>query len=129
MTRIEVFKNLVLNLRELSKCEERKVAAVITDKELTQVYSIGINGGPKGQAQCMCVTEGKYGCVHAEINALVKCYAKDTDKIMFVSLAPCKTCAATIVNMGFSTVYYVDAWKEDKGLNLLEDAGIRVVRI
>lgn len=120
-----------MDLAKLSKCEERSVAAIITDKDMTQVHSIGINGGPKGLADCLCVVDGKYGCVHAEINCLNKNMCSDDDKIMFVTLAPCKQCAAAIINApgGFSTVFYIDAWKEDAGLKLLRAAGINVVQI
>jgi deoxycytidylate deaminase len=124
--RYEVFKDFTLKLATLSKCKERQVAAVITDADMTQVYSIGINGGPKGLDDCLCVTEGKYGCVHAEINALIKCTSADPHKVMFVTIAPCKQCAAAIVNAGFSAVYAFEHWKEDTGLKILHDAGIFV---
>jgi deoxycytidylate deaminase len=129
--RIKVFKQFTLNLATLSKCSERNVAAIITDRQLTQVYSIGVNGGPKGLDNCMCKTDGKYGCTHAEINALIKNRANDTDKIMFITLAPCKQCAAAIINSpgGFSVVYYFEDWKEDSGIKLLKAANIQVVRI
>ena len=58
--RIEVFKAFTQQLASLSKCTERQVAAIITNRSLTQVHSIGINGGPKGLADCMCVIDGKY---------------------------------------------------------------------
>ena len=129
--RLKVFKEFTQNLATLSKCQERKVAAIITDKDLTQVYSIGLNGGPKGLTNCLCVVEGKHGCVHAEINCLVKNKCQDTNKVMFVTLAPCKQCAAAIINApgGFSTVYYFEDWKEDTGLKLLRAAGIQVIKI
>lgn len=129
--RMAVFKAFTGNLATLSKCTERHVAAIITDKNLTQVYSIGINGGPKGLADCMCVIDGKYGCLHAEINALIKCNTNDPDKVMFVTLAPCKQCAAAIINApgGFSSVYYFEDWKDDSGIKLLRASGIHVARI
>lgn len=128
MTRQQVFKDFVNSLSNLSKCTERRVAAVITDAAMTQVYSIGLNGGPKGLADCLCVTEGKYGCIHAEINALIKCRSDASDKVMFISLAPCKVCAAAIINTpgGFSAVYYTNSWKDDSGIQLLIEAGIKV---
>lgn len=127
--RISVFANFVRDLASLSKCEERKVAAIITDRELTQIYSIGLNGGPKGLVDCMCKIDGKYGCVHAEINALIKCRSDAPGKVMFVSLSPCKQCAAAIINApgGFSTVYYLQQWKDTTGIELLKKAGIRCV--
>lgn len=129
--RLKVFKSFTKELASLSKCSERGVAAIITDKNLSQVYSIGVNGGPKGLVDCMCNIDGKYGCVHAEINALVKCRSDAQDKIMIVTLSPCKQCAAAIINApgSFSAVYYVDAWKDDSGTKLLKAAGIKVEQI
>ena len=126
-----IFKNFTIDLARLSKCTERKVAAIITDNDLTQVYSIGVNGGPKGLADCMCVIDGKYGCIHAEINALIKCPNTEPNKVMFVTLAPCKQCATAIINApgGFSKVYYFKEWKEDIGLQLLRNAGIHVEQL
>lgn len=131
MNRLTVFKRFAEDLAALSKCNERHVAAVITDKDLTQVYSIGLNGGPKGLVDCMCAIDGKYGCIHAEINALVKCTNTDSDKVMFVTLSPCKQCAAAIINApgGFSAVYYIEQWKDTTGIELLKAAGIKVQQL
>lgn len=124
--RVKVFARFAMDLAHLSKCEEKQVAAIITDKDLTQVYSIGINGGPKGLVDCMCNIGGKYGCVHAEINALVKCRSDAPDKVMFVTLSPCKQCATAIINApgGFSKVYFMERWKDTTGIDLLTNAGI-----
>ncbi len=126
--RMLVFKRFTEDLAVLSKCEERKVAAVITDTNFTQVYSIGLNGGPKGLADCLCITEGKYGCIHAEINALIKCADQYAEKVMFVTLSPCKQCATAIINSPsrITAVYYFEQWKDTSGLLLLKNAGIRV---
>ena len=129
--RLKVFKDFAINLATLSKCTERHVAAIIADKDLSQIYSIGLNGGPKGLADCMCVIDGKYGCIHAEINALTKCRSNEADKVMIVTLSPCKQCAAAIINApgGFSEVCYVEHWKDDSGIKLLQAAGISVKQI
>lgn len=126
--RIKVFKDFTVNLAKLSKCKERQVAAVITDRELTQVYSIGVNGGAKGLGDCMCSIDIKYGCIHAEINALIKCKSEADHKVMFITLSPCKQCAAAIINApgSFDVVYYTTAWKDMSGVKLLKAAGIRV---
>lgn len=129
--RLNAFAKFAKDLAKQSKCKERQVAAVITDKSLSQVYSIGINGGPKGLVDCMCAIEGKYGCIHAEINALVKCRSDDKDKVMFVTLSPCISCAAAIINApgGFSAVYYLEEWKNTEGIKLLKQAGIKCVQV
>jgi deoxycytidylate deaminase len=131
INRINVFKDFTLGLATLSKCEERHVAAIITDKDLTQVLSIGINGGARGLADCMCKLDGKYGCIHAEINALIKCISHEPDKVMIVTLSPCKQCAAAIINTpgGFSAVYYIEEWKDTTGLKMLSAAGINVKQL
>ena len=124
--RLTVFKDFVSSLSTLSKCKERAVAAVITDSNLSQVYSIGINGGPKGGTNCLCAPDKRYGCTHAEINALVKCLCPDTDKIMIISVSPCVQCATAIINApgGFQAVYWIEEWKNKDGIHLLNDAKI-----
>ena len=131
MTKLQVFADFVDNLSKLSKCKEKQVAAVITDKDMMQVYSIGLNGGARGQDDCLCETSGKYGCVHAEINALIKCRSDAADKVMFVTLSPCVACAAAIINApgSFSAVYYLEEWKNDEGLKLLRKSGIKTEKI
>ena len=96
-----------------------------------QVYSIGLNGGARGLDDCLCETTGKYGCVHAEINALIKCRSDAADKVMFVTLSPCVACAAAIINApgSFSAVYYLEEWKNDEGLKLLRKSGIKTEKI
>lgn len=127
--RLSVFANFTKQLASLSKCKERQVAAIITDKDLSQIYSIGVNGGPKGLVDCMCAIDGKYGCIHAEINALVKCRSDAEDKVMIVTLSPCIACAAAIINApgSFSTVYYLEEWKNTEGLLLLKQANINTI--
>ena len=129
--RIKSFAVFAMSLAKQSKCREKQVAAIITDKDMSQVYSIGINGGPKGLVDCMCGMGGKYGCIHAEINALIKCRSDARDKVLFVTLSPCVACAAAIINApgSFSTVYYIEAWKNTEGIRLLKQAGIKVIQI
>lgn len=129
MKREDIFMKFALSLRELSKCEDKKVAAVITDKEMTQVYSIGLNGGPKRGIDCLCKLGEKYSCIHSEAQAIAKNTSTDEDKIMFCTFSPCVTCAALIINTGFSKVYYYEKYKSDEGLNLLKTAGIPTIQL
>lgn len=129
MSKELIFMNFANDLATLSKCKEKKVAAVITNEELTQVYSIGLNGGPSKGDNCLCVAGTKYSCIHAEVQALVKCTSTDSRKIMFVTLSPCRNCAALIVNSGFSRVYYLNTWKDTTGLDILRAARIRVHKV
>lgn len=124
-----MFKNFVSDLTTLSKCEDKKVACVITDEAGTQVYAIGINGGAKGGADCLCKLDGsRYTCVHAEMNALAKCTASGP-KVVVSSFSCCVTCAALMVNSGVTQFYYNEKYKSDAGLKILEDAGVYVKNI
>lgn len=127
--RIAVFVRFVEDLAKLSKCTDKGVAAIIIDDEASQVYSIGINGGPKHGRNCLCTLGGKYTCAHAEANALAKCTVDCHGKTMLCKLSPCVTCATLIVNAGISKVLYIDAYKDDTGLQILAEAGIRVEHV
>lgn len=125
--RLSVFLPFVRDLATLSKCEDKKTAAIIISNDGSQVYSIGVNGGPRGGADCLCHGNTKYTCVHAEANAIAKCTVNDPNKIFICSYSPCVTCASLIVNSGASAVYYLEAYKDATGLDILRAAGIEVV--
>lgn len=127
--RTAVLARFTRDLATLSKCEDRHVAALITNADGTQIYSMGINGGPKGGVQCLCSLGEKYTCIHAEANALAKCTSLDENKVMFVTLSPCVTCAALIANSGVKRLFYIEDYKSDLGLNLLRAQGIGVTKI
>ena len=120
-----VLSRFVEDLATLSKCEDKKVAAIITNNDGSQVYSIGINGGPRRGPQCLCHLGGKYTCIHAEANAIAKDKSTDENKAMFITMGPCPTCAALIANSGITQVYYLEEWKDCTGLTLLQQLGVR----
>ena len=125
---IFALQTFVHQLSKVSKCEDRGVSCLICSQDLYQIYSIGINGGAKGlEVECLCNIGDKYSCIHAEANALVKLNAKDSNKIMICSLAPCSQCAAMIINEpgGFAEVWYLDKYHDTSGLELLQKAGIK----
>lgn len=122
----------------LSKCKDKKTAALLVSADLMQIYSIGINGGPKGGEDCLCQSKddgqallAKYTCVHAEMNCLVKnTVINDVPKIMICTKQPCQICASLIVNActNIVEVWYIEPYWDDTGIKILENAGIRVVR-
>lgn len=118
-----------INLAERSDCKRKQVGCVVTDQKYTQVYAIGYNGGAAKQ-ECLCSGEsGGCGCVHAEINALIKCRVDDNNKVMFTTCYPCKTCAKAIVNSGFSRIYYLGDYRDmGESKIVFKRAGIEVVK-
>jgi deoxycytidylate deaminase len=129
MPKEHVFMNFAIDLSNLSKCTQRGVAAIITDRKLMQVYSIGLNGGPVNGVDCLCQLHGKETCIHAETQAIAKMSTTDKEKVIFTTLSPCITCASLIINSGFIKVYYSEDWKDNPGLKLLRAAGIQVVKV
>lgn len=127
--RTAVLARFTRDLATLSKCEDRHVGALITNADGTQIYSMGINGGPKGGVQCLCSLGEKYTCIHAEANAIAKCTSLDENKVMFTTLSPCVTCAALIANSGVKRLFYLENYKSDLGLNLLKAQGIGVTKL
>lgn len=126
-TRLRIMLDFTADLANLSKCCKRSVAAILTDRDLSQVYSIGINGGPRKGSQCLCGTTGRYGCIHAEINCLIKCQHPTEGMTMIITLSPCVQCASAIINAGITRVIYLEEWKDLQGLALLRQAGVTVL--
>lgn len=128
----KTFINFAKQLAKLSKCQHGQVAAILVSTDFTQVFSIGINGGPVGQKGCVCRNkDAKYGCAHAEQNCLVKNHDRDIPKIMICTTECCPTCATLIVNsnVNICEFWYIKEYKDHRGLKILNDADIFVYRI
>ena len=127
MKKAITFIKFTKQLQKLSKCKHGKVAAILADINFSQIYSIGINGGPSGQVQCCCNDkDAKYGCAHAEQNCLVKNQDYVHDKIMICTKAPCPTCATLIVNSAakIKQFWYIEDYKDGTGIQILSNSGI-----
>lgn len=121
---------------QLSKCKDKKTAALLVSADLTQIYSVGINGGPIGGKDCLCDeqtgSKAKYTCVHSEMNCLVKNRVIDeTPKILICTKQPCQICASLIVNActNIKEVWYLESYWDNTGLQILHDAGIKVIHL
>lgn len=101
----------------------------MTTWDLQQILAIGYNGNARGFANtCDSDEPGACGCVHAEVNALIKCgRGPDGAKKMFTSVSPCLPCAKMIINCGFDSVYFHTAYRKADGLKALEQALIKVI--
>ena len=103
-----------------------QVGTVIVTEDNTQVLSVGYNGNYSGGPnEVESDTPGDSGMLHAEINALLKMgYNNPKRKILYVTLSPCKMCAKAIINAGISKVVYIEKYRCDSGLKILEQSGI-----
>ena len=117
--------------KEISKrsCDPRnKVGAVIVTADNTQVLGIGYNGDwAGGPNKVKSIVPGKSGFIHAEVNALIKMnFSCHKEKKIYVTLSPCSVCAKAIINGGISELIYLDDYRDRSGLDILDEAGVRI---
>jgi len=121
----EVYMRMAEELQKRSTCARLQVGTVITDQRLENVLAIGYNGNARGLPnRCDSTTPGACGCIHSEMNALVKAPGAVRDKVMFVSASPCVLCAKLIVNSGVTHVFYRRAYRDPTGLEVLAAGGV-----
>ncbi len=117
------------SISERSIDPRHKVGAVIVTTDNTQVLSVGYNGDEAGGSNTVESLEpGNSGCIHAEINALIKLdYNNPKDRKMYVTLSPCRMCAKAIINAGIEEIIFDEAYRDPAGIDLLRAAG-KIVR-
>ena len=103
-----------------STCVRRRVGAVITDLEGMSVVALGYNGNAKGLPnRCDSDVPGDCGCIHAEVNALIKAPFHQGDLVMYTTTGPCMDCAKLILNSRVKRVLYDEDYRSHAGLDLL----------
>ncbi len=108
-----------------STCKRLNVGSVVTNGDFTRVLAIGYNGNARGLPNtCDRDEAGNCGCIHSEINALLKLDYTEPEKIMFITDSPCVACSKAIINAGIQHVYYLREYRVSTGLGLLRGAGI-----
>lgn len=119
-SRDETFMVMAYALAQRSTCRRAKVGALVTDADGLQVLGIGYNGVPHGWANDSCTgVPGQCGCVHAELNALLKAPGTLPGKVLYTTTAPCEHCARAILNSGVTRVAFSRTYRSDAGLHLL----------
>lgn len=124
----EVYMRMAEELAKRSTCSRLQVGTVVTDQRLENVLAIGYNGNARGLPnRCDSAVPGSCGCIHSEMNALVKAPGSVRDKVVFVSASPCVMCAKLIINSGVSHVFYRKAYRDPSGVEVLTTAGVAPV--
>ena len=125
----EVYMRMAEELAKRSTCARLQVGTVLTDPLLEHVVSIGYNGNARGfPNRCDSDEAGKCGCIHSEMNALVKSPGDMRDKVAFVTASPCVMCAKLMIQAHVSHVFYRTAYRDAAGLGVLEDGGVVTVQ-
>lgn len=121
----EVYMRMAEELAKRSTCARLQVGTVVTDARLENVLAIGYNGNARGLPnRCDSTVPGQCGCIHSEINALIKAPGSIKDKVLFVSSSPCVMCAKLIINSGVTHAFYRHAYRDPSGIELLQQAGV-----
>jgi len=117
---------------ENSYCIRRQVGALIVKDKM--IISDGYNGTPSG-FENFCEDETgktKPYVLHAEANAISK-VAKSANSsdgaTLYVTASPCIECSKLIIQAGIRRVVYCDPYRCHDGIELLERAGVEVVRM
>ena len=137
----------------LSKAKRKKVGCLIVKNGA--IISDGYNGMPSGFNNdceiCRPIANGasnrmivddegnlvegtfklitKNEVLHAESNAITK-LAKSTQSsegsTMYITISPCVDCSKLIIQSGIKRVVFGELYRDDKGINLLKKANIKV---
>jgi dCMP deaminase len=125
----EVYMRMAEELAKRSSCRRLCVGTVVTDFRLENVVAIGYNGNARGfPNDCDTPTPGGCGCIHSEMNALVKAPGQMRNKVVFVTASPCVMCAKLMVQARVSHVYYRTPYRKTEGLSVLRMGGVLSVR-
>jgi dCMP deaminase len=124
----EVYMRMAEELAKRSSCARLQVGTVLTDPLLEHVVSIGYNGNARGfPNRCDSTETGKCGCIHSEMNALVKSPGEMRDKVAFVTASPCVMCAKLMIQAHVSHLFYRTQYRDVSGLEVLDRAGVVTV--
>lgn len=131
----EYFLNIAREVAQRSTCERAKVGAVIVKDK--RILTTGYNGSPRGLAHCTevgCLMDNGH-CVrtlHAEQNAIIQAALHGViteGATIYITHQPCFNCAKTIINAGISEIVYDHEYHDDRSLEFLELAGVKLIGI
>ena len=114
---------------ENSYCKRAKVGACLVKDN--RIIATGYNGTlPNRDNNCEDEdNKTKEEVLHAEQNVITFCAKhgiKTDGATMYITLAPCKSCAKLIASCGIKKVVYKDKYHSD-GIDLLREFGVMVL--
>lgn len=147
---IDAYMDVAERFAKLSSARKLQVGAIAVKDD--RIISIGYNGMPAGwdnncEYDDIGFTDAVFGqpqhvinrglktrpeVIHAEMNCLGK-LAKTAESgegaTLFITHSPCIECAKGIYVAGIKTVYYRNDYKCSKGIQFLQNAGVKVEKI
>lgn len=117
----------------LSKANRKKVGACLVTK--SGILIPGYNGQPVGSSnECEYLSEDgniltKPTTLHAELNCILKA-AKEgvsiVDSVLYVTLSPCLSCSAMLLQAGVRQVVYDEAYRDEQGIIYLKEHSVLI---
>lgn len=129
---IELFISIAELFGKRSTCERGDVGCVIVRGK--QIISSGCNGPVSSMIECIgnCdLTKPCENAVHAEANAIAAAakYGISTNgTILYCTHCPCKKCAEQIIRAGIVEVFYLNNYRNEDGLKLLQKHKIKITQ-
>lgn len=129
---ISAYIDIAERISMLSNAKRLKVGAIIVKDH--RIISMGYNGTPTGWDN-VCEDENnktKPEVIHAEMNCiqkLAKSNDSGEDSVMFITHAPCMSCAKAIYGSGIKSVFYKDLYRNDEGLKFLNLCNIYTCKV
>jgi len=117
---------------KLSYCKRKQVGALIVKDKM--IISDGYNGTPTGFENICEDDEGytKWYVLHAEANAILK-VASSTQgcqgATLYITMSPCKECSKLVHQAGITRMVYLNAYKDNSGIDFLKKAGVSIEHI
>ena len=145
LSKEEYYMNIAVQTSLRSTCVRRKVGAIIVKDN--RILSTGYNGAPSSLPNCCDDCKRCYRsahnipsgtmldmcyAVHGEQNAILNALKTGEDlkgAMIFVNTYPCATCAKLIIQVGIKEIYYIDEYENDFTKNMLEEAGVKLVKM
>ena len=128
----ERYLRMALVWAENSYCIRRQVGALLVKDKM--IISDGYNGTPSG-FENICEDENdktKPYVLHAEANAITKIAKSNNSSdgaTLYVTSSPCLECSKLIIQAGIRRVVFSEAYRINDGVELLQRAGVEVVRV
>lgn len=124
----EMMMRIAEIVKTRSTCARLQVGCLVTNFEMTRILGMGYNGMEAGgKNACDSRVPGNCGCIHAEVNALIK--AESGHKTVFITTAPCLTCSRLLINAEVDFVYYRQSYRDVSGINLLKTRQVYVMQM
>ena len=126
--KLEVFKNILNQITNLSVASTKKVGCMALRKDFSKIASFGYNGSFSGAevneetgTEEDSLTPGESGFIHAEVNMIAKFKENDPENyIILLSLSPCKMCTKILINAGFKHVYWIEDYRETEHFKIFD---------